>query len=93
MREITGNLWIINSWHEQGKSIPVQKDAPLWLCVTTNGEIKKSDGKAVMGAGIAKEARDRYKGVDEILAQKLKTRGNRVSYLWICRTWDRASGC
>ena len=82
MREITGNIWKINSWKNvNGESLPVQQDAPLWLCVTTNGEIKKSDGKAVMGAGIAREARDRYKGIDEILAQKLKARGNRVSYL------------
>lgn len=82
MREITGNLWKLDSWKDvNGESIPVKKDAPLWLCVTTNGEIKKSDGKAVMGAGIAREARDRYKGVDKVLAQKLKARGNRVSYL------------
>jgi hypothetical protein len=40
-----------------------------------------SDGKAVMGVGIAKEARDRYKGIDEIFAQKLSKRSNRVSYL------------
>ncbi len=67
----------INSWKDaNGESIPVKQNTPLWLCVTTNGEIKKSDGKAVMGAGIAREARDRYKGVDQVLAQKL-----RVSYL------------
>jgi hypothetical protein len=50
------------------------------LCITTNGEIKR-DGNAIMGAGIAKEARDRYKGIDKVLAQKLRSRGNRVSYL------------
>jgi hypothetical protein len=82
MQEITGNLWQLDSWKDvKGEFIPVEKNAPLWLCVTTNGEVKKSDGKAVMGAGIAKEARDRYKGVDEILAKKLNDRGNQVSYL------------
>ncbi len=52
----------------------------VWICVTTNGDIRK-DGRAVMGAGIAREVRDRFPGVDKILAQKLQSRGNRVSYL------------
>lgn len=81
MLEIKGNLWEKNSWQDgNGKPIQVENSAAVWICITTNGQIKK-DGKAVMGAGIAKDARDRYKGVDEILAQKLKARGNRVSYL------------
>jgi hypothetical protein len=83
MREITGNIWQPNTWKnaESGESVKIEKGNPLWVCVTTNGNIKKSDGKAVMGAGIAKEARDRYKGVDRILAQKLSSRGNRINYL------------
>jgi hypothetical protein len=82
MLEIKVNLWKMNSWQDvNGKLIQVQKDtAAVWICITTNGEIKR-DGKAVMGAGIAKDARDRYEGVDAVLAEKLKTRGNRVNYL------------
>jgi len=81
MLEIKGNLWEKDSWQDgNGKPIQVENTAAVWICITTNGQIKK-DGKAVMGAGIAKDARDRYKGVDEVLAQKLKARGNRVSYL------------
>jgi hypothetical protein len=45
------------------------------ICVTTNGVTKK-DGKAVMGAGIAKFFRDTFK-VDSILGEYLKLYGNR----------------
>lgn len=50
-------------------------------CVTTNGEIR-SDGKAVMGAGVAKYVRDKFKGIDYILGQQLKTNGNIISTIW-----------
>lgn len=48
--------------------------------VTTNGMVRK-DGKAVMGAGIAKYCRDNFAGVDRILGEKLKSHGNHVHYL------------
>jgi len=51
-----------------------------WLCITTNGMIR-SDGKAVMGAGVALQAKHRFKGIDETLAQKLRLRGNIVSLI------------
>lgn len=50
------------------------------ICITTNGEIRK-DGKAVMGAGNAKFARDTFPGIDATLANYLKQYGNRVYYL------------
>ena len=50
------------------------------FCVTTNGEVKK-DGKAVMGAGIAKDCRDKFPGVDERLAFILNNYGVRVAHL------------
>ena len=46
------------------------------VCITTNGVIKK-DGNAVMGAGIAKQARDKWPAVEEILGRYLKSYGNR----------------
>ena len=51
-----------------------------WLCITTNGIVKK-DGRAVMGAGIALQAKQRYPNIDLILAKKIKERGNVVSSL------------
>lgn len=47
------------------------------ICTTTNGEVKK-DGKAVMGAGVAKFVRDTFPGVDVKLAQLLNEHGNRA---------------
>ena len=44
------------------------------VCVTTNG-IVKTNGEAVMGAGIAKEANVRY-GVAAILGKKISAGGN-----------------
>lgn len=58
MKETTGNLW-----DYLGKA-----DA---VCVTTNGTIKQ-DGAAVMGKGIAKQAVDRYPGIDRTLAAALQ---------------------
>ena len=53
---------------------PGKKDA---VCVTTNGILRK-DGKAVMGAGIAKYARDHFKGIDITLGSKICKHGNHV---------------
>jgi len=51
-----------------------------WLCITTNGIVKK-DGRAVMGKGIALQAKKRYPNIDRILAKKIRERGNIVSSL------------
>ena len=65
MKEIFGNIW--------------EQDCD-WLCITTNGVVKK-DGRAVMGAGIALQAKQRYSNIDKILAEKIRERGNVVSSL------------
>ena len=46
------------------------------LCITTNGFVK-NNGRAVMGAGIAKTARDTIPGVDLKLGALLNKHGNR----------------
>lgn len=50
MIEQVGNLW---DFHAAGG----------WVCITTNGFVT-SKGCLIMGAGVAKEARDRYPGLD-----------------------------
>ena len=50
------------------------------LCITTNGSIRK-DGKAVMGRGCAKEAADKWYGLQHALAAHIKHKGNHVSLL------------
>jgi hypothetical protein len=52
-----GNMW--TAWNE----------ADLFL-ITTNSTIKKN-GALVMGAGIAKQARDRFSGLDLALGRKI----------------------
>lgn len=47
------------------------------ICVTTNGMISRN-GRAVMGAGVAKFVRDNFKDIDLKLADYLEKYGNRV---------------
>ena len=47
------------------------------ICVTTNGIIK-ADGKLVMGAGIAKQARDRFPGIDFYAGGEVLRSGSHV---------------
>lgn len=65
MIEVQGNIW------EQHCD---------WLCITTNGIIRQ-DGKAVMGRGIALQAKQRCPNIDSILAKQIKTHGNVVAPL------------
>lgn len=57
------------------------KFADIWniqcdaVCVTTNGLVKK-DGTAVMGAGVAKQATERYPGIATILGRSMARQGN-----------------
>lgn len=64
--EITGNMW------------DIEADA---YCITTNGFVKKN-GEAVMGAGCAKEARNKFPGIPKILGDMITKCGNRVCPLW-----------
>lgn len=57
------------------------------ICITTNGVIK-SNGEAVMGAGIAKEATKRYKGIAIRLGKQIALGGNRVYQLGVDRQND-----
>lgn len=50
------------------------------ICVTTNG-IRRKDGTAVMGAGIARAAALRYPGLERELGNLLEADGNRVHLL------------
>jgi len=60
--EEMGNLWDL---HHQGH----------WIAITTNG-ILKSDGRAVMGAGLAKQAAGRFPDLPRVLGTHIRTCGN-----------------
>jgi O-acetyl-ADP-ribose deacetylase (regulator of RNase III) len=47
------------------------------ICIPTNGMIK-TDGKAVMGRGVALEAARRFPTIDILLARALEKEGNKV---------------
>lgn len=64
MKEMTGDLWGLAETHPGSVVV-----------VTTNGSITK-DGRLVMGRGCAREARDRYKGLDLKLGKQVKKEGN-----------------
>jgi hypothetical protein len=62
----------------------IEVQADLWslipadaTVITTNGTIK-SNGACVMGRGCAKEARDRFPGIDKVLGKAIAERGNIV---------------
>jgi len=65
MREVKGNLF--------DQKVDV-------VCVTTNGSLK-ADGRAVMGAGCAKQAAEMFPELPLILGTKLQTFGNYLHYL------------
>lgn len=64
MIEVTGDVW---EYHSAG----------YWLVVPTNGQVK-SNGDAVMGAGMAKQAKEAFPELPERLGCALTCFGNRV---------------
>lgn len=50
------------------------------ICITTNG-FTKTNGRAVMGRGCAKEALKRWPDIDKSLGASIQFKGNTVSYL------------
>lgn len=50
------------------------------ICFTSNGQTKK-DGKLIMGAGNAKQFRDKFPGIDQEAGKIVKTYGNRCQII------------
>jgi hypothetical protein len=66
MQEIIGNLWDL---HDQG----------FWIGIPTNGNCRR-DGRAVMGAGVALAAANRFPNLPILLGGKLRASGNHAYY-------------
>lgn len=62
MQEVFGNLWIY----------PAD-----WKCILTNSEVDK-DGHAIMGAGCALEAKQRFPDLPGLLGENIRNKGNKV---------------
>ena len=56
-----------------------------WVGIPTNGKRYYNSGYAVMGAGVALSAKNRYPGIDRVLGFLLHTKGNHVHLLGC---WD-----
>lgn len=74
---------------EYGGNIFLLPEGPEAAAVTTNGMVTKN-GAAVMGAGIAKYARDTFRGIDGFLGELLKRHGNRPYFMGAWEDADRA---
>lgn len=70
MREIEQNIFSI-------------EDADA-ICITTNGFVKRS-GAAVMGAGVAKQAKERWRWIDYTLGETIELLGNTATLLTVER--------
>lgn len=64
MKSVLGNIW---DYHKKGN----------WIVITTNGYVKK-DGLAVMGRGVALEAKNRFPELPKILGLDILKAGNIV---------------
>lgn len=72
MKEIVGDIFSHTIWNIA--------DA---ICITTNGFVKK-DGSAVMGAGVAKAAKEKFPDITFDLASYIKENGNKVQIIkWL----------
>lgn len=72
MKEAIGNIWNMDAYYK---------------CITTNGTVK-SNGRAVMGRGIALQARDKFPELDKALGLSLKIHGNVVKFLFVAYLWS-----
>ncbi len=68
MKEIKGNIW---DFHKKGH----------WIVITTNGTVK-ANGEAVMGRGIALQAKRRYPDIPKLLGENIRKYGNRPYQLF-----------
>lgn len=67
MIETQGDLW---KWQQEAPHGQVR-----WVVIPTNLEVKK-DGAAVMGAGLAKQAAERYKSLPHYYGGRMKDTAN-----------------
>ena len=65
MKEVHGNLW------------DTLADA---IVITTNGATRK-DGAAIMGRGVALQAKQRYPGIEYVLGRLIRENGNHVNMI------------
>jgi len=78
MREYLGELFSRIVVNEDGEVERLPADA---ICVTSNGFIK-SNGEAVMGRGVAAQAKKKYKNIAKNLGNAIREKGNVPSVIY-----------
>lgn len=68
MKEVKGNLW---DFHNRGRT--------SWIVITNNGN-RKGNGEAVMGAGLALQAKKKFPQLPMWLGNRIKDFGNQVYF-------------
>ncbi len=68
MKEIRGDIW---TFYNKG----------YWIVITTNGTVKKN-GKAVMGRGVALQAKKRFPELPEIIGTHIRYDRSKVDFLF-----------
>lgn len=69
--------------------LPEKKALHTDACIVTTNGIVRRDGRAVMGAGIARYCRDTFSGVDRMLGDELKRGGN---HAYCLGNWMKPDG-
>lgn len=69
MRELTADLWDLHA-----------RDLTGWIVIPTNGMLR-ANGENVMGAGLAKQAADRFPGFAFAVGDHIALHGN-TPYTW-----------
>lgn len=77
MIERRGSIW---TYDECDKAERQEGTCQPWVVIPTNGQ-RKSNGDAVMGAGVAKEAAARFKMLPMRLGGRLRDEGNHVFFM------------
>lgn len=72
MVEKFGDIWSL-----------AKKEPDVPVVITTNGFVKGPSGLAVMGAGIAKQAKEKWPSIEYILGSSINTKGNITSFLGV----------
>lgn len=81
----------------EGQMIEIEHDGSIFTrlhsnrdaCIITTNGVLRRDGKAVMGAGIAKYCRDTFPGIDITLGEYIREEGNHSHSLG----WYPVPGC
>lgn len=75
-------LSLYNIWAYRRERIVARGPNNIWMGIPTNCYVSQATGKAVMGRGIAKQAVEKYPGIDVLLGALLQKHGPQIHMLY-----------